>query len=345
MVKTKNKVLLILFAPVLLSGVFFYGYILFQKNSFSFYNSTIKFEENEKLLRAVQFKNEELFEGEVNYSKEKTKDRKKLKSFFNRKKDYQEVFAQCPEKESSQKENRRTIAGIAPHHFLAKKSLACFYNNISRSSIENVILIGPDHFHNTFPEKISFYTTKKVWETPFGDLLPNEKIISEITKLPFIRENDDIFLTEHSIYTEIPFIKKVFPQAKIVPLVVKNGSDYQSFMKEGERLKNLIKDSGETILLVSSDFTHHSTNKEAIIKDAQSIKILKTKNFNKINKITCDCRSCLAVLFGYLNKTNSNNTISDNYQFQLFANKNSTNFGGADKNVTSYVMGEYLQND
>ena len=327
--KNNKRLRVLIFLGVVFLGIFFLQkyYRKYDKLIFKQYNP-----------RSIKQKGARVTGNKQMSGIKRNKDNQTLKSFFNNKQDYEKAFAQCTEQGKI-----NIIAGIVSHHFLAKNSMACFYQKIGDSSTENVILIGPDHFHTHFESSIDFFTTSKSWKTPYGDLTANREIIDEIKQYSHTQENDDAFLTEHSIYTEIPFIKKVFPQAKIIPLIIKNSSDYQHFLEEGKNLRNIVKKYDKTILLISSDFTHNSTNQEAKQKDKQSINILEKHNEDKIGQVACDCRSCLATLFGYLN---NNSFVDDNgIQFKLFANKNSTDFGGEDKNVTSYVMGYYAQNN
>ncbi len=262
---------------------------------------------------------------------------KSLHSFFNQKEDYLEAFASCDKMQRINFTSSPRV-GIVSHHFLAKNSIACFFDNFpNKNKITTIILIGPDHFHSFGEKQSLFFTTKTKWSTPFGNLLPEDKIINNLLKNKLVMENNPVFQTEHSIYTEIPFIKKAFPQAKVVPLIVKNNFDYTTFQDFGRKiLAPLIKKN--SLIIVSSDFTHHSTNKEARQIDRKSLEALENLSIKTLPKITSDCRACLALMSGCLLKENGKD---NNKHFKLFANQNSTDFGGEDKNVTSYIFGYY----
>ena len=259
-----------------------------------------------------------------------------LHSFFNHKEDYLEAFARCDDKK---KINfiKSPKAGIVSHHFLAKDSIACFFDNFpNKNEVKTIILIGPDHFHSFSGEQSLFFTTKLPWTTPFGNLSPEKRIIDILLNNKLVVENNSVFQTEHSIYTEIPFIKKTFPKAKIVPLIVKNNFDYDTFQDFGQKvLAPLVEEN--SLILISSDFTHHSTNKEARQVDKKSLKALENLSIKVLPEVTSDCRACLALLYGCLLEKDDD-ICRD---FKLFANQNSTDFGGEDSNVTSYIFGYY----
>lgn len=251
---------------------------------------------------------------------------KNLKSFFGNIDDYELAFAHAQISEKT-----KVIAGITSHHFLAKDLIARFYFGIA-DDIENIVLIGPDHYSALTLGGVNVVTTELAWDTPYGQLEPNKNWIRKILNgNSNIRINDNIFKMEHSIYTEAPFIKKAFPQAKIVPLIVKNTYDYDKFIKIGENLKKILR--GKTLLVISSDFSHEATKDDAKRYDDQSIVALQDLKPDNLNKITCDCRACISVMLGFL---------GENKKFHLVENKNSADFGSPDQKVTSYVSGYFL---
>ena len=260
--------------------------------------------------------------------KKESKEAKKLESFFQNRDDYDSAFAQV--KNSEKIDN--VVAGITSHHFLAKNLIAQFYSGISNNNIENIILVGPDHYNALV--NVDAITTKLNWSTPYGEIGSSEELIEKI-----LNDNDDVtiddgvFKIEHSIYVEIPFIKKVFPQVKVIPLVLKNNYDYDEFIKIGENLNKLSKD--KTLLIISSDFSHDVSVEEARNNDEKSLAVLQNLRVENINDINCDCRACLAVALGFM---------GEGKKFQLVENKNSADFGSSTETVTSYVSGYFLFN-
>jgi len=251
---------------------------------------------------------------------------KNLKSFFGNTDDYELAFSQV-----RHSEKMKVIAGITSHHFLAKDLIANFYSGIA-SDVKNIVLIGPDHYGVLISGGVDAVTTELTWDTPYGQLEPDKNRIRKIlNRNSDIGINDDIFKMEHSIYTEVPFMKKIFPQVKIVPLVIKNTHDYDKFIKIGSNLRKTLK--GKTLLVVSSDFSHEATEDDAKKYDDQSITVLRDLIPDNLNKVTCDCRACIAVMLGFL---------GDNKKFHLVENKNSADFGSPDQKITSYVSGYFL---
>jgi len=252
-----------------------------------------------------------------------------LASIYNSKEVYDSIFSELPQNT----EKVESMAGIVSHHFLAKDLIAEFYNKTGNEKISTIFLISPDHYNHFFPSNALAYTSKSSWNTPYEELEVNEEIIDNLVKNKDVLIDDSVLGLEHGIYIEIPFIKKFFPNATIVPLVVNPNVSYSQFSALGNELKKL---SDNSFLIVSSDFSHNLGFKEASIKDKTSVESLKNLNEDSIKNITNDCKQCLAVLSGFLD--------GNTYKFNLIDNKNSFDISDEDKNsVTSYVSGFYSE--
>lgn len=245
----------------------------------------------------------------------------KLKSFFDNPADYENISFE------TEKENRKVVIGIIPHHFLAKNLMAELLGKINPENAETIVVIGPDHFNKL--ENI-IATSKLSWETPFGDLPADQDLIAKIIS-ENISENNSPFYNEHSVYTPMPFMKKLFPQAKVVPLIIDSRYNFEKFYQLGKMVRG--KAGEKTILIISSDFSHEASIPEAEKNDKKSIEALQKITAQNINNITCDCRNCLAFALGF---------AGESKKFILLDNKNSSDFEKVDQNITSYVAGYYI---
>ncbi len=244
---------------------------------------------------------------------------------------YQEAFDMV-EKTFPQGTAARAV--ITSHHLLAAPLIARSYRAVARDDITRIILVSPDHFQTSFPEDVLAFTTDAPWEALFGDITADKTYIASLTQEhKEIANNKNPFLSEHGIYTEIPFIRHYFPQAKVVPLILKNNYNYADFEQLGDILAQSVPDPGKTLLVVSSDFSHHATHTTAQSQDRESIAVLQNLTDSKFDYLNNDCRSCIALLAGYLKGSNTPPS------FHLIERKDSTDFGGPDKDVTSYISG------
>lgn len=247
-----------------------------------------------------------------------------LESYFNNVSEYEESFSKY-----SNLPKAKVFATTTSHHFLAKDLIAQTFSGIDPKGVKTVIIVGPDHYNQISDLKYMAQTTDVQWRTPFGNMIADKQILDSLSPNKEINSDINLFRIEHSIYVLVPFIKKVFPDAKLVPLVLKQINDFQYFSNLGEQISKTV-DVNSTLLVISSDFSHDSTIKTAIQNDQKSISLLPNINLRDINSITNDCKQCTAFLFGYLKNINT--------KFTLLFNKNSFDISGVNPDgVTSYV--------
>lgn len=247
-----------------------------------------------------------------------------LQSYFTIKDEYLDSFAK-----SSNITKERVLAAITSHHFLAKDSIAETFAGIDPTGIQTVIIVSPDHFHQITDSHYMAQTSDAPWRTPFGDMHPNLQVIHILSQNKEVYSDSNLFRSEHGIYTLVPFAKYVFPDATLVPLVLRQKNDYSYYYNLGEHLSKMV-DVNHTLVVISSDFTHYTSIEEAKENDQKSIQLLPNKNIEDVVAITNDCTQCTAFLFGYLKNTDTT--------FKRIFNINSYDISGKDpENVTSYI--------
>lgn len=303
--------------PVLCVGIFFLVFLLEKKEDAENDQQKNRFQKVE-----FQTENEEL---------EIARKDRFLESPFISVKLYEEAFRNA--KRNVTHLSGRPIAGITSHHFLARDLIAGTVLFGSSPNVTRVIIVGPDHFEVEYPEGVIAFTSRLPWRTPFGEMLADPLFSSA----PFstVAQNDAVFFREHSIYTLVPFVKYFFPHASIAPIILKNTRNIPEKFEELGR--EIAENSGDekTFVLVSSDFSHDVSVREARVLDKKSIAFLETFPVGGLSSVTNDCRSCLAFLMGYLE--------GKSVSFSLIENKTSADFGGDEKSVTSYVSGIFVE--
>jgi len=153
-------------------------------------------------------------------------------------------------------------AGIVPHAgwvYSGKISLSVF-NAIKEinKDIDTFVLFSANH---SAWISVSAIMTYGSWETPFGDVEIDEDLGKKILNKGkfYIEENFSAHEKEHSLEVQLPFIKFLFPNAKIVPIMP---VDYPVQIGEivGEIVKEE-KEKGKKIVIVgTSDLTHYGSN-------------------------------------------------------------------------------------
>ncbi|MBN1621387.1 MAG: AmmeMemoRadiSam system protein B [Endomicrobiales bacterium] len=171
---------------------------------------------------------------------------------------------------------QKAIAGICPHAgwVYSGKVAGEVYSSMEPASL--YILIGPNHYG--LGASVSVYDDGK-WETPLGSLEVDKNIAGAIIKKSDYAKSDKIaHLREHSLEVQLPFIKILNKDAKIVPIAL---ADYRVDVCKnlGQTISQVIKEyklTGSVSLIASTDMSHYLKASEAKGFDDMAIeKVLK----------------------------------------------------------------------
>ena len=164
---------------------------------------------------------------------------------------------------------------IVPHagYVYSGKTAAFAYKLVQGEDIETVVILGPSH--RVGFEGCSVYP-EGGFETPLGIAeidAPAAKAIAGASGFGFIPE---AHAEEHSIEVQVPFVQKVLPKAKIVPIVMGFPSETNIRMLAGA-LAKVLKER-KALVIASTDMSHFLKQKEAEAADKSTIELVQTQN-------------------------------------------------------------------
>jgi len=137
------------------------------------------------------------------------------------------------------------------------------------AQIERVILLGPSHrvaFSGLATSGADFF------ETPMGPVAVDRDAVASLVERGLAREVERAHANEHSLEVQLPFLKQLFPDARVVPLLA--GDDDWNAAK---RVLTELWGGDETVIVVSSDLSHyhdHATAKKIDAGTASSMETL-----------------------------------------------------------------------
>jgi AmmeMemoRadiSam system protein B len=125
--------------------------------------------------------------------------------------------------------------------------------------IERVVLVGPAH-----RVRVEGLVSPGVshMRTPLGDVVVD---LEALRAVPEIVPNAAVHVREHSLEVELPFLQKVAPAAKVVPIAV-GAADAIAVARVIEALWG----GPETIVVVSSDLSHYLPYEDARAVDRRT---------------------------------------------------------------------------
>ncbi|MFA5321641.1 MAG: AmmeMemoRadiSam system protein B [Smithella sp.] len=166
---------------------------------------------------------------------------------------------------------KKPIAIIVPHagYIFSGQICADGFKQVSNQKYDVIVILGTNHTGSDF-QRISLYPGNG-FRTPLGTAPVERNIISALKKAATADCTLDKSLheREHSVEVMVPFIQVVFPEAKIVPIVV-GSQDMQTCIRFGQALAKILKNK-RALIVVSSDLSHYPSAQDATIVDRETL--------------------------------------------------------------------------
>ncbi len=169
---------------------------------------------------------------------------------------------------------RGALAGLlVPHAGLVYSGpvAAVAWSIVGEEPPTTIVIAGTNHWAPAF-RGVGVWSSG-VWQTPLGEVPVDAGLARRIEALgPPFRSEIDGHRPEHSIEVQLPFLVRVAPRARIVPLLV-SPRTVADTIRAGEWLGRLLaglRASGERIALVgTSDLAHYPDDALAREVDAE----------------------------------------------------------------------------
>lgn len=159
--------------------------------------------------------------------------------------------------------------GVAAHTF---KALQTLYSPPPADDSPTVFLIAPSH-REAFPF-ISVFTGQS-YRTPLGEaLIARELAQTLVDSDPMIHADWRGHRAEHALEVELPFLQVIWPQFRLVPVVM-GDQHWELCQLLGEQIAKLCRAS-PALILASSDLSHYFSYDEAVEFDECFIRHLKS---------------------------------------------------------------------
>ena len=149
--------------------------------------------------------------------------------------------------------------GIAPHAgwtYSGPTAGRVFAALAARRTPSTVVLFGADHARAT---RSSAMFAAGQWASPMGQVDVDERLADRIASMTQIVDADPhAHDREHSIEVQIPFVQHVWPDAKILPIIVTPGPQAVEVGRAVARAIDAYKT--DAVVLGSTDLTHYGSN-------------------------------------------------------------------------------------
>lgn len=219
---------------------------------------------------------------------------------------------------------KRPLIGITSHHLpTASPLLDNFYLLLKkqRPDIKTFVVVGPDHFERC---RRKFVVSDSLVKTMFGEIKIDQSLLKDLTKAGPVIEND-CFHGEHAIGVEANYIKKYFPEAQILPMLLSYAARNRNFYKTIAVLK---KHQNNIFVLESTDFTHYVNARQANANDEISRRLINSLDGRGFTLKQVDSPGTIKLILQLAKELK--------LKPEIIEHKNSFDYTGAFENTTSY---------
>ncbi|MGB8816271.1 MAG: AmmeMemoRadiSam system protein B [Minisyncoccia bacterium] len=195
--------------------------------------------------------------------------------------------------------------GVVSHHIPTTiPRLVQFYSRLKQTqSVKNFIIIGPDH---TNAGKAPITASNDVFFTVYGEVRPIDGMAVKLQNAKLANIAESPFDLEHSVGSQMLVISKIFPNAKVTPIILRSDTTKYQAESLGKMLATSMDE--ETVIIASVDFSHYLTTDQAISIDQISGEVLRSLDLKDLPLVIADSPASLAVFMEVMNEKKARDT-------------------------------------
>jgi hypothetical protein len=166
----------------------------------------------------------------------------------------------------------QVVGLISPHAgYVYSGRVAAFGYRLTKGQlVKSVIIIGPSHQYGF--QGCSIYL-EGGFETPLGVVEVDDRLAKELARNSGFGYIPEAHAKEHSVEVQIPFIQKVLPGARIVPVVM--GFQTEETIRTLASALAKILPGTKSLVVASTDMSHFLTREKASELDQKTIGLIK----------------------------------------------------------------------
>jgi MEMO1 family protein len=178
------------------------------------------------------------------------------------------------------------IAIIAPHAGYAYSGWVAgyAYKALVGKKIDTALIIGLSH---RYPITGAIVYDSGAFVTPIADAEIDHELAADLVKKNrFFTVNPMAHKYEHSLEVQLPFLQRVAPETKIVPILI-NDSDSETCDQVAEAIAAAVRASSKSVVLVAStDLTHYPAYRYAVEIDKSAISAMVALDTDQLDSIS-----------------------------------------------------------
>jgi AmmeMemoRadiSam system protein B len=175
-----------------------------------------------------------------------------------------------------------SLAVISPHagFAYAGEVIASAFRAIQRRRVKTAVLIGPVHRD---PLRGVFLPESEFFATPFGDIPVEKNAVSRLLETdPVFTASDVPHLEEHCLEVQLPFLSYLFPDARIVPMLI-GRADARTVQTVSRALQLTFEsDADYTVYVASANMASYMRGTDPKRESEAAIRMIEEKDWKGI---------------------------------------------------------------
>lgn len=246
-----------------------------------------------------------------------------------------EVITKALEQEKPANPLPIPVTGITlPHHLLAADLIARGVWSASAGHYERVLILSPDHFRTL---STPFGVTTQGFDEVTGYLAPATELSRALLAASPLFSDTGSAAGEHGVRSVTPFLRAVFPNVEVTAITVSTSPARTDLEKVVELLRGLV--GPETLIVQSTDFSHHLPVMLAAQRDQETLAAIATGEADVAARLLhgahLDSRGALYIQMRLQAEIYGAQPV-------VIGNRNSNEYGGGSGGTTSYVVAAFI---
>lgn len=172
---------------------------------------------------------------------------------------------------------------IVNQHILAAHIIAGQFALSADPKVKTVVLITQNNWN---AGRAPIITSRYGWKTPLGTIQPASTLADLLVQKNIATDEEDIFTNEHGITGIVPYVAQSFPNAKIIPLVIRDNTPDSLVDALAGELSKL--DLSQTSIVGTIDMSHYLPEYVADAHDRLTVQSIKEFDYETLPRLDID---------------------------------------------------------
>jgi len=206
---------------------------------------------------------------------------------------------------------------VLPHHMIVANEISKTYQKLAEVSHPSlIVIISPNHYEDG--QSLIQTCSSCEYQTTEGNTIIDTSLAKKLTQNNIATDEPKTFIKEHGVFNHAPFIKHFFPEAKMLPILIKWEAPSEKTVELSNWLDaNIPKDA---LVIASVDFSHYVPVEHANFHDISSYATIKNFDYQNMYDLEIDSPPSISTITHLMEKRGYMSaerfTHTNNQQFQ-----------------------------